>query len=119
MERASAKPAAAFQIVFDTTSEQVDSDTGEITPPEVETPDAMWERIEQMVPRHEPAAAIAGPFGLTPPLDSDADEAWRTQPVTRFGTRTAVSEAPGDGGRLRPPPRRACPSRGPCVRCRT
>lgn len=44
VERASAKLATAFQIVFDTTSEQVDTDTGEITPPEVETLDAMWAR---------------------------------------------------------------------------
>ncbi|BDM67175.1 hypothetical protein HEK616_06620 [Streptomyces nigrescens] len=36
MERASAKLAAAFQVVFDTTSEQVDTDTGKVTPPEVE-----------------------------------------------------------------------------------
>nr|WP_244405742.1 MULTISPECIES: hypothetical protein [Streptomyces] len=37
VERASAQLAAAFQIVFDTTSEQVNTDTGEISPPEVET----------------------------------------------------------------------------------
>lgn len=86
VERASAKLAAAFQIVFDSTSEQVDTDTGEISPPEVETLEAMWERIEQVVPRHELAAAIAALFELTPPLDSDADEAWRAQLVTRFGT---------------------------------
>jgi hypothetical protein len=86
VERASAKLAAAFQIVFDSTSEQVDTDTGEITPPEVETLRSIWERIEQVVPRHELAAAIAALFELTPPLDSDADEAWRTQLVTRFGT---------------------------------
>jgi TnpA family transposase len=86
VERASAKLAAAFQIVFDTTSEQVDTDTGEISPPEVETLEAMWERIEQVVPRHELAAAMAALFELTPPLDSDADEAWRAQLVTRFGT---------------------------------
>ncbi|WP_413810908.1 Tn3 family transposase [Streptomyces sp. OE57] len=84
VERASAKLAAAFQIVFDSTSEQVDTATGEITPPEVETLEAMWERIEQVVPRHELAAAIAALFELTPPLDSDADEARRTQLVTRF-----------------------------------
>nr|WP_245232020.1 hypothetical protein [Streptomyces lavenduligriseus] len=38
------------------------------------------------MPRHELAAAIAALFELTPPLDSDADEAWRAQLVTRFGT---------------------------------
>lgn len=86
VERASTKLATAFQIVFDTTSKQVDTDTGEISPPEVETLDAMLARIEQVVPRHELTAAIAALFELTPPLESDADEAWRTQPVTRFGT---------------------------------
>lgn len=48
--------------------------------------EAMWERIEQVAPRHELAAAIAALFELAPPLDSDADEAWRAQLVTRFGT---------------------------------
>ncbi|MET8248054.1 hypothetical protein ABZV31_28815 [Streptomyces sp. NPDC005202] len=46
----------------------------------------MWERIEAVVPRHELAAAIAALFELTPPLDSDADEAWRAMLVGRFGT---------------------------------
>jgi hypothetical protein len=86
VERASAKLATAFQVVFNTTSEHVDTDTGEIAPPEVETFEAMWERIEQVVPRHELAAAIAALFELTPPLDSDADEAWRAMLVTRFPT---------------------------------
>jgi hypothetical protein len=75
VERASAKLATAFQVVFNTTSEHVDTDTGEIAPPEVESFEAMWERIEAVVPRHELAAAIAALFELTPPLDSDADEA--------------------------------------------
>ncbi|EXU64948.1 transposase [Streptomyces sp. PRh5] len=61
VERASAKLAAAFQIVFDTTSEQVDTDTGEIAPPKVETLEAMWTEIEAVVPREELAAAIAAP----------------------------------------------------------
>ncbi|MBC9713484.1 Tn3 family transposase [Streptomyces sp. TRM66268-LWL] len=86
VERASAKLATAFQVVFSTTSEHVDTDTGEIAPPEVETFEAMWERIEAVVPRHELAAAIAALFELTPPLDSDADEAWRSMLVTRFPT---------------------------------
>ncbi|MFF8653793.1 Tn3 family transposase [Streptomyces huasconensis] len=86
VERASAKLATAFQVVFDTTSEQVDTDTGEIAPPKVESLDAMWAAIEQVVPRHELAAAIAALFELTPPLDSDADEAWRAMRVNRFGT---------------------------------
>ncbi|MFE2195523.1 Tn3 family transposase [Streptomyces olivaceus] len=84
VERASAKLATAFQVVFDTTSEQVD--TGEIAPPKVESLEAMWAAIEQVVPRHELAAAIAALFELTPPLDSDADEAWRAMLVNRFGT---------------------------------
>lgn len=36
--------------------------------------------------RHELAAAIAALFELTPPLDSDADEAWRAMLINRFGT---------------------------------
>ncbi|MFD7623526.1 Tn3 family transposase [Streptomyces sp. NPDC059802] len=86
VERAGAKLATAFQVVFDTTSEQVDTDTGEVSPPKVETLTAMWERIEAVVPRAELAAAIAALFELTPPLDSDADEAWRAMLVGRFGT---------------------------------
>ncbi|MET7503281.1 Tn3 family transposase [Streptomyces microflavus] len=86
VERAGAKLATAFQVVFETTSEQVDTDTGEISPPSVESFQAMWERIEAVVPRSELAAAIAALFELTPPLDSDADEAWRAMLVTRFGT---------------------------------
>ncbi|WSC31992.1 Tn3 family transposase [Streptomyces sp. NBC_01768] len=86
VERASAKLAIAFQVVFDTTSEQVDTDTGEIGPPQVETLSAMWEQIETVVPRDELAAAIAALSELTPPLDSDADEAWRSMLVSRFGT---------------------------------
>ncbi|WTK59023.1 DUF4158 domain-containing protein [Streptomyces anulatus] len=86
VERASAKLATAFQVVFDTTSEIVDTDTGEVTGPAVESFEAMWERIEQVVPRHELAAAIAALFELTPPLDSDADETWRSMLVGRFGT---------------------------------
>ncbi|MGW1997778.1 Tn3 family transposase [Embleya sp. NPDC001921] len=86
VERASAKPATAFQVVFDTTAEQVDTETGKITPPEVDTLTGMWERIEAVVPRHELAAAVAALFELTPPLDSDADAAWRALLVSRFGT---------------------------------
>ncbi|MDX3772412.1 hypothetical protein OG963_04530 [Streptomyces sp. NBC_01707] len=86
VERASAKLATAFQVVFDTTSRQVDTDTGEIAPPKVASLEAMWAEIEQVVPRHELAAAIAALFELTPPLDSDADEAWRAMLVNRFGT---------------------------------
>ncbi len=86
VERAGAKPTTAFQVVFDTTAEQVDTDTGEISAPKVETPAAMWEQIEAVVPRNELAAAIAALFELTPPLDSDADQAWRAMLATRFGT---------------------------------
>ncbi|MFC9856319.1 MULTISPECIES: Tn3 family transposase [unclassified Streptomyces] len=86
VERASAKLATAFQVVFDTTSEQVDTDTGEIAPPKVASLEAMWVEVEQVVPRRELAAPIAALFELTPPLDSDADEAWRAMLVGRFGT---------------------------------
>ena len=33
--------ATVFQVVFDTTSEQVDTDAGEVTPPKVATLEAM------------------------------------------------------------------------------
>ncbi|GAA5052436.1 Tn3 family transposase [Streptomyces similanensis] len=86
MERAGIRLATAFRVVFDTTSEQVDTESGEISPPEVATLTAMWERIEEVVPREELAAAIAALFELAPPIDSDADEAWRSMLVTRFPT---------------------------------
>ncbi|MGI5490004.1 hypothetical protein [Microtetraspora malaysiensis] len=37
VERAGAKLAVALQVVFDTTAEQVDTDTGEVTEPKVAT----------------------------------------------------------------------------------
>ncbi len=46
VERAGIRLATAFKVVFDTTSEQVDTDTGEVTGPEVATleaiPGAAW-----------------------------------------------------------------------------
>ena len=86
MERAGIRLATAFRVVFDTTSEQVDTESGEISPPEVATLTAMWERIEEVVPREELVAAIAALFELAPPIDSDTDEAWRSMLVTRFPT---------------------------------
>ncbi|GLX49235.1 hypothetical protein Shyhy01_21850 [Streptomyces hygroscopicus subsp. hygroscopicus] len=67
VERAGIRLATAFRVLFDTTAEQVDTDTGEISPPKAETLEAMWAGIEQVVPRHELAAAIAALFELTPP----------------------------------------------------
>ncbi|WP_408990350.1 hypothetical protein [Streptomyces shenzhenensis] len=75
MERAGIRLATAFRVVFDTTSEQVDTESGEISPPEVATLTAMWERIEEVVPREELAVAIAALFELAPPIDSDTDAA--------------------------------------------
>lgn len=80
MERAGIRLATAFRVVFDTTSEQVDTESGEVSRPEVATLTAMWERIEEL------AAAIAAVFELAPPIDSDADAAWRSMLVTRFPT---------------------------------
>ncbi len=85
VERASVTVATAFQVVFDTTAESVDADTGQVSPPKVATLAAMWEQIEAVVPRRELAAAIEALFELAPPLDSDADEAWRAMLVGRFG----------------------------------
>jgi hypothetical protein len=85
VERAGAKLAAALQVVLEETAEQVDTSTGEITGPKVATLAAMWEAIEAVVPRKELAAAAAM-VELAPPLDSDADEAWRRMLVSRFST---------------------------------
>lgn len=86
VERAGAKLAAALQVVLEETAEQVDTSTGEITAPRVATLAAMWEAIEAVVPRKELAAAVAAMVELAPPLDSDADEAWRRMLVSRFST---------------------------------
>jgi TnpA family transposase len=86
VERAGAKLAAALQVVLEDTAEQVDTSTGEITAPKVATLAAMWEAIEAVVPRKELAAAVAAMVELAPPLDSDADEAWRRLLVSRFAT---------------------------------
>ncbi len=86
VERAGAKLAAALQVVLEETAEQVDTSTGEITAPKVATLAAMWEAIEAVVPRKELAAAVAAMVDLAPPLDSDADEAWRRMLVSRFST---------------------------------
>ena len=86
VERAGAKLAAALQVVLEETAEQVDTSTGEITAPKVATLAAMWEAIEAVVPRKELAAAVAAMVELAPPLDSDADEAWRRMLVSRFST---------------------------------
>ncbi|WSK00366.1 hypothetical protein OG395_49620 [Streptomyces sp. NBC_01320] len=94
VERASAKLATAFQVVFDTTSEQVDTDTGEVSGPKVESFEAMWEQIEAVVPRQELAAAMAALFELTPPLDSDADEAWRASRRSCGTTSTCWAGTP-------------------------
>ncbi|MFF4779182.1 hypothetical protein ACFY05_40830 [Microtetraspora fusca] len=87
IERASAKLAAAMQALIDATSDQVDYETGEIVaPPAAASVEAVWEHIEAVVPRRDLAAAIAAVAELAPPLDSDAEEAWRAQVVTRFAT---------------------------------
>lgn len=87
MERASAKLAAAMSALIDVTSDQVDYETGEVVaPPAAASVEAVWEHIEAVVPRRELAAAIAAVLELAPPLDSDAEEAWRAQLVTRFAT---------------------------------
>lgn len=71
VERASAKLAAAFQIVFDITSEQVDTDTGEITPPEVEPepePASLVElraAVNAMLPRVDLPEALLEVFSWT------------------------------------------------------
>ncbi|WP_207944388.1 hypothetical protein [Actinomadura rubrisoli] len=60
--------------------------SGNCLPPLADSMEAVWQRIEAVVPRREPAAALAAIGEPAPPLDSDADEAWRVQLVTRFPT---------------------------------
>ncbi|MFI6547203.1 hypothetical protein ACIBO9_28540 [Streptomyces prunicolor] len=47
MEWAGIRLATAFRVVFDTAGEQVDTESGKISPPQVATLTAMWERIEE------------------------------------------------------------------------
>ena len=102
---ASAKLAAAVQVLIAATEDVFDSNaagaepsgdggagTGEDPPDDgagTAQPASLaevWAQIEAVVPRHELAAAVAAILELTPPPDSDADEAWRAQLVNRFNT---------------------------------
>ncbi len=47
---------------------------------------AVWEAIERVVPRGQVAAALAAVWELAPPLDEQADEAWRAELLMRHAT---------------------------------
>ena len=96
VERASAKLAAAFQIVLRHHARAVDADTGEVTPDEVETLEAMWAQIEAVVPRHELAAAVAAIFELTPPLGLGCGRGMAGAAGQQVRHGTAVPDAAGD-----------------------
>jgi len=72
---ASAKLAAAIQILFEAT------ETGNAVSIE-----DVWAEIERVVPRSEIAAALAAVMELAPPTDEHADEVWRVELVKRYAT---------------------------------
>ncbi|SNT47897.1 Tn3 transposase DDE domain-containing protein [Streptosporangium subroseum] len=86
VERASATLAEAVRVLIEATDDQVDIATGEVLGPGLASVDEVWARIEAVVPRRELTSALAAITELTPPADSDADEAWRAMLVSRFAT---------------------------------
>jgi len=86
VERASAALAEAVRVLIKATVDQIDADTGEVVALGLTSVDEVWARIEAVVPRRELASAVAAIAELTPPADSDADEAWRAMLVSRFAT---------------------------------
>ena len=72
--------------MFDTTSEQVDTDTGEVTPPKVATLEAMREQVEAVIPRQELAAGsppcLSRHRRWTRKRTRVGERCW----ITRFGT---------------------------------
>jgi TnpA family transposase len=70
---ASAKLAAAIQILLNASTEDVS--TAEV-----------WKEIERVVPRGQVAAALDAVRELAPPPDEEADEAWRAELLKRHQT---------------------------------
>lgn len=77
----SAKLAAAVGVLFDATPAADDgADTAAVNLAQV------WERIEQLVPRSELAAALRALEEILPTSESDEDEEWRAELVNRYGS---------------------------------
>ncbi|MEV8634205.1 hypothetical protein AB0395_21375 [Streptosporangium sp. NPDC051023] len=71
-------------MLIEATDDQVDVATGEILAPGLASIDEVWAAIEAVVSRQQLTAALEAIIELTPPADSDADEAWRAMLVGRF-----------------------------------
>ncbi|MER5322946.1 DUF4158 domain-containing protein [Streptosporangium roseum] len=84
VERASATLAEAVRVLIEATDDQIDTATGEVLAPGLASVDEVWAAIEAVVPRQQLTAALEAITKLTPPADSDADEAWRAMLVGRF-----------------------------------
>ncbi|GAA3616278.1 hypothetical protein GCM10022419_121950 [Nonomuraea rosea] len=84
VERASATLAEAVRVLIEATDDRVDVATGEVLAPGPASVDEVWAAIEAVVPRQQLTAALEAIIELTPPTDSDADEAWRAMLVGRF-----------------------------------
>ncbi|MFI6182986.1 Tn3 family transposase [Nonomuraea sp. NPDC051191] len=84
VERASATLAEAVRVLIEATDDQVDVATGEILAPGLASIDEVWAAIEAVVSRQQLTAALEAIIELTPPADSDADEAWRAMLVGCF-----------------------------------
>jgi hypothetical protein len=74
---ASAKPAAAVQVLLDATASTVALSLADL-----------WAQIELVVPRHEIAAALEAVSELAPPPDEEADEVWRAELIKGFSRDT-------------------------------
>ncbi len=74
-DRASAKLAAAVQVLFAVSERE--------EPPSLEE---IWAQIEALVPRGELAAALDVVVEYAPPLDAEAPEEWRSALVGKYGT---------------------------------
>ncbi|GAA3760789.1 Tn3 family transposase [Salinactinospora qingdaonensis] len=75
----SAKLAAAVGVLIEATPGE-EGDAAAVSLAQV------WERIESVVPRGELAAALRALEEMLPAPDSDADEEWRAELVTRYGS---------------------------------
>jgi hypothetical protein len=83
---ASAKLAAAMQILLEvTTASKASTQATDPAAMEISLAD-LWAEIEQVVPRREVTAALEAVLALVPALEEDTDAAWRAELVRRYAT---------------------------------
>ena len=87
---ASAKLAAAVQVLLDATSSAANLSLAEL-----------WAEIEAVVPRQEVAAALAEVAELAPGPDEDLDELWRAELTKRYATVRPLPRSLQRGRQLR------------------